>query len=186
MNRHTDRNDISSCQSKIVSPHSIESSQTNGPYENAAQDHYARVQRIERPKSVPPNMFNAMLDQSNFHPDGSNPVPPPRRIRDSRDSYGGSISLLREPEHSNRSPQSQGSNTMSGVIPRTSNQQSAGQFDSSGTSGRQLPLGGIQRSQTPTARIQPQTKLVQKPQAPKPSNDGSNKDPKANAVWKRR
>jgi hypothetical protein len=47
------------------------------------------VQRIERPKSVPPNMFEALQNQENVnnrptevHNKGTPPKPPPRRSRE--------------------------------------------------------------------------------------------------------
>jgi hypothetical protein len=50
-------------------PQTVHESQQNNIYfsiddnkqsENRPENHYARVQRIERPKSVPPNMFEAL------------------------------------------------------------------------------------------------------------------------------
>lgn len=97
----------------------------NKNVEQRSENHYARVQRIERPKSVPPNMFEAIQNQENTHTKevhnkGTPPKPPPRRTRDPGLTTG-RVSLIREP----------GNNR--------------------GT-GRQLPQGDLYRSSTPTLR----------------------------------
>lgn len=67
--------------------------------ENRPENHYARVQRIERPKSVPPNMFEAQQENTGAKDNmgkGTPPKPPPRKTRDGLTSGR----LLREPGNS--------------------------------------------------------------------------------------
>jgi hypothetical protein len=117
-------------------PQTVHESQQNNIYfsiddnkqsENRPENHYARVQRIERPKSVPPNMFEALQNQENVnnrptevHNKGTPPKPPPRRSREPGLTTG-RVSLLREP-----------------VLNRSG--------------GRQLPQSDTYRSSTPTLR----------------------------------
>ncbi|XP_052106053.1 girdin-like isoform X7 [Mytilus californianus] len=143
-------------------PQTFHESQQNNIYfsiddnkqnENRPENHYARVQRIERPKSVPPNMFEALQNQENMNnrpkdmhnvSKGTPPKPPPRRSREPPLTTG-RVSLLREPG-ANRS------------------------------GGRQLPQADTYRSSTPTLRKDTPPRQV-------PVNEEPPKDPKANSVW---
>ncbi|XP_071162652.1 protein Daple-like isoform X9 [Mytilus edulis] len=143
-------------------PQTFHESQQNNIYfsiddnkqnENRPENHYARVQRIERPKSVPPNMFEALQNQENMNnrpkdmhnvSKGTPPKPPPRRSREPPLTTG-RVSLLREPG-ANRS------------------------------GGRQLPQTDTYRSSTPTLRKDTPPRQV-------PVNEEPPKDPKANSVW---
>ncbi|XP_076099398.1 girdin-like isoform X3 [Mytilus galloprovincialis] len=143
-------------------PQTFHESQQNNIYfsiddnkqnENRPENHYARVQRIERPKSVPPNMFEALQNQDNMNnrpkdmhnvSKGTPPKPPPRRSREPPLTTG-RVSLLREPG-ANRS------------------------------GGRQLPQTDTYRSSTPTLRKDTPPRQV-------PVNEEPPKDPKANSVW---
>ncbi|XP_071162654.1 girdin-like isoform X11 [Mytilus edulis] len=144
-------------------PQTFHESQQNNIYfsiddnkqnENRPENHYARVQRIERPKSVPPNMFEALQNQENMNnrpkdmhnvSKGTPPKPPPRRSREPPLTTG-RVSLLREPG-ANRS------------------------------GGRQLPQTDTYRSSTPTLRKDTPPRQV-------PVNEEPPKDPKANSVWR--
>ncbi|XP_076099397.1 girdin-like isoform X2 [Mytilus galloprovincialis] len=144
-------------------PQTFHESQQNNIYfsiddnkqnENRPENHYARVQRIERPKSVPPNMFEALQNQDNMNnrpkdmhnvSKGTPPKPPPRRSREPPLTTG-RVSLLREPG-ANRS------------------------------GGRQLPQTDTYRSSTPTLRKDTPPRQV-------PVNEEPPKDPKANSVWR--
>ncbi|XP_052106047.1 girdin-like isoform X2 [Mytilus californianus] len=144
-------------------PQTFHESQQNNIYfsiddnkqnENRPENHYARVQRIERPKSVPPNMFEALQNQENMNnrpkdmhnvSKGTPPKPPPRRSREPPLTTG-RVSLLREPG-ANRS------------------------------GGRQLPQADTYRSSTPTLRKDTPPRQV-------PVNEEPPKDPKANSVWR--
>lgn len=164
--------------------------QHNGPVRNQQDGgHSARVQRIERPKSVPPNMFNPppehLEQQTNsnysqpYHHGGANPpVAPPRKMRDA--PVTNRISLIRQPGQQ----QTPANRPMTSGSPQ-------GNYHSTGGSGggRQLPQGGLTRSQTPTGRIGALVKPVQNtPPAPKPMNEEPKdpKDPKDNSVWNAR
>nr|XP_022333848.1 girdin-like isoform X3 [Crassostrea virginica] len=147
-------------------------SMSNGPVRNSGREenHYARIQRIERPKSVPPNMFNQLQqsptkngDNVYTQPNKTPPVPPPRR---GKDSAAATTRLLREPSQ-NHMPQGRHI-----LASRTSTPPSGS---------RQLPLT---RSQTPIGgRIGPTPKQVNNtPPAPKVLNNEP-KDPKENSVW---
>ncbi|CAC5387400.1 unnamed protein product [Mytilus coruscus] len=144
-------------------PQTFHESQQNNIYfsiddnkqnENRPENHYARVQRIERPKSVPPNMFEGLQNQENVNnrpkdmhnvSKGTPPKPPPRRSREPPLTTG-RVSLLREPG-ANRS------------------------------GGRQLPQTDPYRSSTPTLRKDTPPRQV-------PVNEEPPKDPKANSVWR--
>ncbi|KAK3093661.1 hypothetical protein FSP39_018593 [Pinctada imbricata] len=148
-------------------------SQSNGPVRNSygspSENHYARVQKIERPKSVPPNMFHQIAQQQQQQSGNSPqdytysqpqkatpPVPPPRRTG----------RVLREPNQTGRQ------------ILASKNSPN---FQSS--SGRQLPGAELTRSQTPNIRIGPSQKSTNNtPPAPKPLPNEP-KDPKENSVW---
>jgi hypothetical protein len=155
---------------------SSNSNLANGPLRNSSEDnHYARIQRIERPKSVPPSMFNQLQqsptknnsDNVYSQPNKTPPVPPPRRARDST----ATTRLLREPS------QSQGSQGRHILASRNSTPPCG--------NARQLPQGGITRSQTSMGgRIGPPVKPVNNtPPAPKVLNNEP-KDPKEkNSVW---
>ncbi|XP_048734399.1 girdin-like isoform X3 [Ostrea edulis] len=148
----------------------------NGPLRNSASDdnHYARIQRIERPKSVPPSMFNQLQqsptkntsDNVYSQPNKTPPVPPPRRARDST----ATTRLIREPS---QNQVSQGRHILA----------SRNSTPPSGST-RQLPQGGLTRSQTAMGgRIGPPLKPVNNtPPAPKVLNNEP-KDPKENSVW---
>ncbi|XP_046341956.1 girdin-like isoform X2 [Haliotis rufescens] len=133
-------------------PHST-APQTNGPY---TQNSYtSRSQTVERPKSVPPHLFNQNLNndyQSSSQRRGNvPPVPPPRRSREPGplSQPGNTVSLLREPGSLGSRPSTDGSNVPGPQQP------SSNQMGLSATA-RLLP--NTARHQTPTARIQPQTK----------------------------
>lgn len=149
---------------------------SNGPVRNSARDenHYARIQRIERPQSVPPNMFNQLQqsptknnsDSVYSQPNKTPPVPPPRRMRESTST----TRLLREPSQSH--------------MPQGRHILASRNSTPPGSNARQLPQGGLTRSQTPSGRmIGPSPKPVNNtPPAPKVLNNEP-KDPKENSVW---
>ncbi|XP_061172123.1 girdin-like isoform X3 [Saccostrea echinata] len=142
---------------------------TNGPFRNPSSEesHYARIQRIERPKSVPPGVVNQQSPTKNTsdnmysQPNKTPPVPPPRRLKDSTTA----TRLLREPSQGHMS--SQGRHIIA----------SRNSTPPSGNS-RQLPQGGITRSHTSMGvRIGPPAKQVNTPPPPKVMNNEP-KDPK--------
>ncbi|KAK3591834.1 hypothetical protein CHS0354_007697 [Potamilus streckersoni] len=152
-------------------------SETNGPIQSPSN--YSRAQRIERPQSVPPNMFNFPDDShqdlnSSFNSSekvtpskGTPPVPPPRRNRDVVQNIKSQYSVLREP----------------GVNSRTSLNKTS--FSESVlNNARPMSLAGIARSQTPTSRTLPQPKVTQnKSPAPRPlNNEEDGTTPKENSV----
>lgn len=148
----------------------------NGPVRHSARDenHYARIQKIERPQSVPPNMFNQLQqsptknnsDGVYSQPNKTPPVPPPRRMRESVST----TRLLREPSQSH--------------MPQGRHILASRNSTPPGGNARQLPQGGLTRSQTPSGRmIGPSPKPVNNtPPAPKVLNNEP-KDPKENSVW---
>lgn len=147
----------------------------NGPVRHSARDenHYARIQKIERPQSVPPNMFNQLQqsptknnsDGVYSQPNKTPPVPPPRRMRESVST----TRLLREPSQSH--------------MPQGRHILASRNSTPPGGNARQLPQGGLTRSQTPSGRmIGPSPKPVNNtPPAPKVLNNEP-KDPKENSV----
>ena len=66
-NIYSSIDDLKNNQNRNNNENSQNTSLTNGPsrnsYGNTPENHYARVQKIERPKSVPPNMFNQIIQQ---------------------------------------------------------------------------------------------------------------------------
>ncbi|XP_011447638.3 girdin isoform X2 [Magallana gigas] len=148
---------------------------SNGPVRHSARDenHYARIQKIERPQSVPPNMFNQLQqsptknnsDGVYSQPNKTPPVPPPRRMRESVST----TRLLREPSQSH--------------MPQGRHILASRNSTPPGGNARQLPQGGLTRSQTPSGRmIGPSPKPVNNtPPAPKVLNNEP-KDPKENSV----
>ncbi|XP_062573804.1 girdin-like isoform X4 [Saccostrea cucullata] len=145
----------------------------NGPYRNPSSEesHYARIQRIERPKSVPPGVMNQQSPSKNDNmysqPNKTPPVPPPRRLKDSTTA----TRLLREPSQGHPS---QGRHIIA----------SRNSTPPSGNS-RQLPQGGITRSQTSMGvRIGPPVKQVNNTPPPPKVMNNEPKDPKEkNSVW---
>ncbi|KAL3873251.1 hypothetical protein ACJMK2_036390 [Sinanodonta woodiana] len=152
-------------------------SETNGPIQSPGN--YSRSQRIERPQSVPPNMFNFPdgsyqdMDSSFNSSDkvtpskGTPPVPPPRRNRDVVQNIKNQYSVLREP----------------GVNSRTSLNKT-NPSDSILNNARPVSLAGMSRSQTPASRTLPQPKVTQnKSPAPRPlNNEEEGTTPKENSV----
>ncbi|XP_021348797.1 girdin-like isoform X2 [Mizuhopecten yessoensis] len=157
---------------------------SNGPIEGSQEHHYARVQRIERPKSVPPNIFNQMqmqaqqqqAQQSQRQDQGpiysqpqkgrTPPVPPPRRNRE----VIARVSLVREP----------------GQMPsgRMSAQpyQSSGANSSNGPINKTLPMGGMSRTVNPGVKSSPSSTSA----APRPMKAEENAtEPNKNALWTR-
>ncbi|XP_041353536.1 girdin-like isoform X2 [Gigantopelta aegis] len=149
--------------------------------------------QIERPKSVPPHLFNPAIHSSGDDHTNSRgvipPVPPPRRSRDPV-PVGGNISLLQEPAVNSRPL-----NNMPGPQQPNSSSQASPQS----AVDRLLPNHSSrpQPSQTPTARIQPQTKpMNSRPPLSRPvkteeqpaatSTSQQQQGPKQNAVWPRR
>ncbi|XP_060071604.1 girdin-like [Ylistrum balloti] len=154
--------------------------QSNGPIEGSQEHHYARVQKIERPKSVPPNIFNqlqmqAQQQQGQKQDQGpiysqpqkvgrTPPVPPPRRTRD----VIARVSLVREP----------------GQMPtgRMSAQpfQTSGANSSNGPMNKTLPVGGMSRSVNPGVKSPPSSTST----APRPMKPEENAtEPNKNALW---
>lgn len=167
-----------------VSPNS---SHHNGPVQmrNSTRNQNT-APRYERPKSVPPTMFNppggsdselGFINNSNEFPlnNVTPPVPPPRK---NRDILPGRYSILREPGPSphNKSMPSSFNTSMS---------PSSGPLNNSLSNSMNIS----QSSRGPPSgnRIGPPPKVPHsKPPAPKPMKpDGSeeNRDPKENSIW---
>ena len=149
------------------------------------------AQRFERPKSVPPTMFNSpgvndsetgYINSSNEFPPNSvtPPVPPPRK---NRDILPGKYTILREPGPSTVSPHNKSfpSTLNTSMSPNTS-----GPLNNSLSSAMNTQHGA--RGPPSGNRIGPPPKVSSygKPPAPKPMKpDGSeeNRDPKENSIW---
>ncbi|XP_053400629.1 girdin-like isoform X3 [Mercenaria mercenaria] len=146
------------------------SAHTNGPVHKTSVSHRSNPSRMERPKSVPPTMFNQQgssdsdssynieYQQNHVGNKGTPPVPPPRKTKDILTS--GRYSILREPSSPTK--------PMSGNANR-------GHWNGS-PGGTQVPRG-----QTPTSQRSgpPSTKSSNsKPPPPKPMNseDGEHKE----------
>ena len=153
------------------------SAHTNGQIQNPSVKQRYGVNKVERPKSVPPTMFNQLgssdsdssynneYQQNHIGSKGTPPVPPPRKTRDILS--GGRYSVLREPS--------------SPTKPLATSNLNRGQWNNGSPSGSQVPLG-----QTPPSpqRIgpPPSKSSSNKPLPPKPMNseDGEHKE---NPIW---
>lgn len=165
--------------------------QSNGPVQGSQDYHYARVQRIERPKSVPPNIFNQLQMQaqqthqtqdsgpiySQPHKAGRTPpVPPPRRNRDPVVTMG-RVSLVREPGQGALPNRTMPTGRMSATP-----YQSSGSNSPNGPVNKTLPPGGVAWS--PTARAISGVKVANtlpSPRQLKPEESSS--EPVKNALW---
>ena len=157
----------------------------NGPMRNNTRGQ-SSTPRYERPKSVPPTMFNAQggsdsepgyINNTNEFPQNSvtPPVPPPRK---NRDILPGRYTILREPGPSpqNKSLPSTLNTSMSPSSVPLNNSISNAMNVSHGSRG------------TPTGnRIGPPPKAPHsKPPAPRPMRPDEteeNRDPKENSIW---
>lgn len=151
------------------------SAHSNGPVHNSSVNHRPNQNRMERPKSVPPTMFNQQVSSDSdssynneYHQNhvgnkGTPPVPPPRKTRDILS--GGRYSVLREPSSPTKPVQGSASR---------------GQWNNNSPGGTSGP-----RSQTPSQRIGPPksyTNNNNKPPAPKPMNSEDGEQ-KKNSIW---
>lgn len=155
------------------------SAHINGPVHNTSVNHRTVPNRMERPKSVPPTMFNqpgssdSDSSYNNEHQNhvgskGTPPVPPPRKTRDILST--GRYSVLREPS--------------SPIKPVLGGSTSRGQWNNSispsGTVGSAGPRG---QNPTSAQRIGPPPKSPgSKPPVPKPLNTDDGEQ-KANSIW---
>jgi hypothetical protein len=151
------------------------SAHTNGQVQKTSVKQRTSVNKMERPKSVPPTMFNqhgsSDSDQSNDYQQnhvgikGTPPVPPPRKTKDMLS--GGRYSVLREPS--------------SPTKPMSSSNLNQGQWNNGSQSGSQVLIG-----QTPSSPQKigptPSKSSNNRPLPPKPLNseDGEHKE---NSIW---
>ncbi|XP_060577829.1 girdin-like isoform X3 [Ruditapes philippinarum] len=147
------------------------SAHTNGQVQKTSVKQRTSVNKMERPKSVPPTMFNqhgsSDSDQSNDYQQnhvgikGTPPVPPPRKTKDILS--GGRYSVLREPS--------------SPTKPMASSNLNQGQWNNGSQSGSQVLIG-----QTPSSPQKigptPSKSSNNRPLPPKPLNseDGEHKE----------